>query len=143
MTWALRSCALAVGAAALLSTQAVYAAPVRAAPAVDPLVSLSLLGTAQSRAAVCAAGTAATASAAAAAAAAQAPAPTNCLLPITGAPPVAEVAPPPPALVAAAPGKQIGVLPILLGALVLAGLLAAILSGGGDGDGDLGPISPA
>ena len=54
MTWAIRSCALAAGAAALLSAQAAYAAPaLNRSTSVDPLVSLSVLGTAQSRAAVC------------------------------------------------------------------------------------------
>lgn len=48
-----RNYVLAVGAAALLSGQAVYAAPVQPTPTVDPLVALSLLGATQSRAAVC------------------------------------------------------------------------------------------
>lgn len=48
-----RKCALAAGAAALLSAQPAYAAPVATAPAVDPLVALSMLGTSQSRTAVC------------------------------------------------------------------------------------------
>lgn len=37
----------------MLSGQAVYAAPVQPATAVDPLLVLSLLGSAQARAAVC------------------------------------------------------------------------------------------
>lgn len=49
----MRKSVVAAAAAALLSSQAVHAAPVRPAPAVDPLVALSLLGTSQSRAAVC------------------------------------------------------------------------------------------
>lgn len=57
MRSAISKCAFAAGAAALLSTQAVYAAPLKSAPAVDPLVSLSLLGTSQSRTAVCGTGT--------------------------------------------------------------------------------------
>lgn len=60
MSFAKRSWAVAAGAAALVASQAVYAAPARNAGAVDPLVSLSLLGTAQSRAAVCGTGTACT-----------------------------------------------------------------------------------
>lgn len=56
MTWAIRTFALTAGAVALVSAQAAYAAPVRSTPAVDPLVAVSLFGTAQSRAAVCAAG---------------------------------------------------------------------------------------
>ena len=140
MIWAIRSFALTAGAAALLSSQAVYAAPARMAPAIDPLVSLSVLGTAQSRAAVCAAGASA-AAAGAATAFGQAPA-TGCLFPVvtpTTPPPVVDTplpsAPPP-----AGPGFN----PLLgiLGALLLAGLAFAILSGD-DNDGDLEPISPA
>ena len=48
-----RKWVMAVSAAALLSSQAVWAAPVTNAPAVDPLVSLSILGSQQSRTAVC------------------------------------------------------------------------------------------
>jgi hypothetical protein len=128
MTWAIRSCALAAGAAALLSAQAVYAAPTPTrASAVDPLVSLSVLGTQQSRTAVCAAAApgaactipAAMASTTAASAAAAA---------------AAQDQPPPP--------KALGVWPILLGLAALIAVLVAITSGGSDGHGDLTPISP-
>lgn len=54
----LRASIWAAGAAALLSTQAVAAAPANTAPGVDPLVSLSLLSSEQSRAAVCGSGAA-------------------------------------------------------------------------------------
>lgn len=127
MTWAIRSCALAAGAAALLSTQAVYAAPAtQRVAAVDPLVSLSVLGTTQSRAAVCSAQTAGVSCAvpasmtlaAAAAAAAQ---------PVDN--------PPPP--------KRVNTLLLLLGFLVFVGLIVAITTGGGDASGDLTPVSPA
>ena len=51
MNWGIRGFVLAAGAAALISTQAVYAAPqAHRAVGVDPLVSLSVLGTTQSRA---------------------------------------------------------------------------------------------
>jgi len=135
MTWAIRSSALAAGAAALLSAQAAYAAPALSRSAsVDPLVSLSVLGTAQSRAAVCGAsagatfgsgqacalpGPAATATAAAAAAIAAQPADTTY-----------------------AGGPQIGVLPLILGLAVLVGVAALIASGDDDGFGDLSPVSP-
>lgn len=51
-----RKCAVTLGAAALVCGQAVHAAPAQPAPAVDPLVAVSLLGTSQSRAAVCGTG---------------------------------------------------------------------------------------
>jgi hypothetical protein len=126
----------------LLSAQAAYAAPVASIAAVDPLVSLSALGTAQSRAAVCAAGT--TAAAMAGAASLQA-APPGCVLPVTGpvAAPVGEAVPPPPLATGVMPaaGKGLGMLP-LLGGLALLGVVAALLIRGGTQEGDLTPISP-
>jgi hypothetical protein len=56
MAMTIRSSILAVGAAAFLSSQAVYAAPARSGPALDPLVSLSILGSEQSRTAFCGGG---------------------------------------------------------------------------------------
>lgn len=136
MSRAISRTLLAAGAAALLSTQAAIAAPVSMASAVDPMVALSALGSAQSRTALCA-GTAA-ATAATAAATVQAP-PAGCVLPITtpAPPPVvtSSVAPPPP-------GKALGVWPILLGLAAVVALAALLLSGDGDNDGDLVPISP-
>ena len=118
MTSGLRRCVLAASAAALISTQA-YAAPAgTTAPAVDPLVSLSMLGTTQSRAAVCATGA-------------------SCVLPTTMA----------AAATTAAvqddddDGKNAAWIWIVGGGVLLAILIALILSGG-DGDGDLTPISP-
>lgn len=133
MSRGFRAFVLAAGAATLLSGQAVAAS---SAPRLDPLVSLSVLGTAQSRAAVCAGSLAG-----AAAVAAQAPAP-GCVLPVTTPPPappppVTEgVLPPPPP-----PGGGIGIWPLLLGLAAIVGVAALILSGD-DGDGDLEPISP-
>ena len=129
-----RSVVLAAGAAALLTSQAAVAAPAIVRTAVDPLVSLSVLGSAQSRAAVCAGSTAAAAAAAAAAQGAPAP---GCVLPVTGAPlaPVANVGPPP---MVETPGKSIGALPIVLGLLAVLALAALLLDGDGDGD----PVSP-
>lgn len=142
MNWSVRTGALAAGAAALLSAQAAYAAP---APSymVDPLVSLSALGTAQSRTAVCAAGS--TAAAMAGTAAVQgAP---GCVLPVTAPPvvaPVVETVPPPLApAIAPAPGKELGLLPILGGLALLAAIAAFVLLDDDDDDGSLEPISPA
>lgn len=128
MTWGIRSCALAAAAAALLSTQAVYAAPVRTAPAVDPLVSLSIMGTAQSRAAVCGTGISGAPAGA-----------VTCGLPapmITAAAATAAQDQPPP------PGKRFPTLAALIAFLILLGIAVAILSGGGDSSGDLTPVSP-
>lgn len=130
---------LAVGAAALLSAQAAYAAP----SSIDPLVALSALAGDASRAAVCAGSTAATAAATAAAAQAAAP---GCVLPVNAAPaPVAEAAPPPPPppVVEAAAPKSIGTWPILLGLAALVGIAALLLSDNGNGNGSVTPISPA
>lgn len=134
----IRTSILAAGAAALLSSQAVYAAPARSGQSLDPLVSLSALASVASRTAVCAGSTAA---AAAASAAAQ-PGPTGtCVLPLT------TPAPPPAPVAAVAPvvsePKSIGILPILLGAAALAGLIALILASDDDGNGDNTPVSPA
>ena len=141
MNWRIRTGVLAAGAAALLSAQTAYATPASAFT-MDPLVSLSALGTVQSRTAVCAAGS--TAAAMAGTAAAQA-APPGCVLPVTApaVAPVAETVPPPlaPAM-APAPGKEIGMLPILGGLALLAAIAAFILLDDDDGDGDLEPISP-
>ncbi len=129
MTWAIRSSVLAAGAAALLSAQAVYAAPVaNASSGVDPLVSLSVLSTAQSRGAVCSGATFASQAA------------TSCGIPVSvvaasAAAAAAQDQPP--------PSSGLGTLPLILGLVVVVGLMAAILSGGGDSDGDLTPVSPA
>jgi hypothetical protein len=56
MFMASRKLVLVAGAAALLSSQAVWAAPVNSAPTVDPLVSLSILGSSESHAAICGTG---------------------------------------------------------------------------------------
>lgn len=137
MTSAVRKYVLAAGAAALLSSQAAYAAPALTQARVDPLVSLSALGTAQSQAAVCAAGASAAAAGAAVTAAQAGPAP-GCLLPLN-APAVAPVTPTAAPMVAG-PGKRIGMLPILLGLLGIAVLAALLLND--DDDDDLIPISP-
>lgn len=132
MTVRIRPAVLVAGATALISAQAAYAS-------VDPLVSLSVFGTAQSRAAVCAGAAAATAAAYQSGTVA-----TGCVLPITA--PVA--APPPPASVvplAAEPmvhsGLGIGTIPLLLGLAAIAGVAALILSHHHHHNNN--PISPA
>jgi hypothetical protein len=128
-------------AASLLASTAATAAP----RTVDPLVALSVLGTSESRAAVCAAGAAQAAAAAGAAVAAQAGSP-GCVLPVVDAaplPPVAEAPPPPP--LAAAPvvtGGGIGALPLLIGLAAIVAIAAVVLKHS-DSDGEINlPISP-
>ena len=133
-----RTLLVAAGAAALLSAQIATAAPV---PRIDPLVSLSALGTAQSRSAVCAAGASA-AIAAGAAAAQAAPAP-GCVLPVTGTPVASPVSQAPPPFVEAAAPAGIGTLPLILGLAAIVAAAALLLSDDDDGEGDLIPISPA
>jgi len=117
---------LAAGAAALLSAQTAYAAPTTSASTgVDPLVSLSVLGTAQSRAAVCGAASAAGAA---------------CVAPASMATAAATTA--------AAQGDptyrrpQIGVIPLLIGLGLVIAVAALILSGNGHSKGNLTPVSP-
>jgi hypothetical protein len=43
---------------------------------------------------------------------------------------------------AAGPGKTMAMLPMLLGLALLAGLAVALLSGDGDAQGNLTPVSP-
>lgn len=134
-----RSAILTAGTAAFLFSQAAYAAPMASAALSDPLVSLSLLGSAASHDAVCAGSTAAIAGAVAAAQAAPVP---GCVLPITAppvAPPVAEAAP----VMVPAASHGIGVLPLLLGLAAVAGVAALLLSDNGNGNGSVTPISPA
>jgi hypothetical protein len=137
----MRGFLLAAGAAALLSSQAVYAAPRASGPiGFDPLVSLSLLGSVQSSAAVC--GAAAGATAAADAAAAQAAPPAGCVLPVTEPPapaPMGEAVAP----VAPVGTAGIGMLPLLLGLAAIIGVIALVASGSNHGHGDVTPVSPA
>lgn len=126
---ALLSCALC------FSSTAAGAATAIPTPAISPWVALSALSTPASATAVCAAG-------AAAVSAAQAPAP-GCVLPVVDQPPPVPAAP----IVApvgepAVEGRGIGLLPILAGLAVIAGVAALILSGGDDDDDDVEPISP-
>lgn len=120
MTWAIRRCALAAGAAALLTAQAAYAAPTpQPTSSVDPLVSLSVLGTSKSRAAVCTGVS-------------------SCAIP--AAVPASAAA----ASAAMGPedGPGIGPLGLILGVVLIIAIMVAITSGGNDGEGNLTPISP-
>lgn len=124
----------ALAAAGLLWSQDAGAAVTPLSARVDPLVALSALGTADSRAAVCAGSAAATAAASAAAQAA----PGGCLLPVTGtavAAPVEGVAPPPPAM-------GFPVVPLLVGLAAVVAAAVIISSSHDHGHGNLSPISP-
>ena len=132
----------AVVAASMMASSAASAAT----HTVDPLVALSVFGTSESRAAVCAAGAQA-AAAAGAAVAAQA-GQTGCVLPVMDAasppPVVTEAAPPPPvaAPVAVAGAGTVGALPLLLGLAAIVAV-AAIVIKHNDSDGEINlPISP-
>ncbi len=126
-------------AASLLAGSASAAAP----RSVDPLVALSVLGTSESYAAICAVGAAQAASAAATAATVQGVAPGGCVLPVVDAAPppvVAEASPAP--LIAAAPVATAGsVFPLLLGlaAVVVAAVVISHKSSNGE---IILPISP-
>ena len=119
---------LAAGAAALISAQAAYAAPATpASTSVDPLVSVSVFGTAQSRAAVCGAATAAGGA---------------CVMPASIATAAATTAAAQADPAYDQPRPQIGVLPLLIGLGVVIAVAALILSGSGHGKGNLTPVSP-
>lgn len=130
-------------AVSMLASTAATAAP----RTVDPLVALSVFGTSESRAAVCAAGAQA-AAAAGAAVAAQATGQTGCVLPVMDAapPPVVTQAPPPPptaiAPLATAGGSAVGALPLLLGLAAIVAVAALVIKNS-DSDGEINlPISP-
>jgi hypothetical protein len=130
-------------AISMLGASAASAAP----RTVDPLVALSVFGTSESRAAVCAAGAQAAAAAGAALAAQAAPGQAGCVLPVMDAAPppvVTEAAPPPPAVapVAVAGGSSIGALPLLVGLAAIVAFAAIVLKHD-DSDGEINlPISP-
>jgi len=134
-----RKVSAAFVAASLLAGSASAAAP----RSVDPLVALSVLGTSESYAAICAVGAAQAASAAATAATVQGGAPGGCVLPVVDAapPPVVTEAPPAP-LIAAAPVATAGSLfPLLFGlaAVVVAAVVISHKSSNGE---IILPISP-
>ena len=120
-----RAWVLTAGAAALLSAEAASASSLpNGAPAVDPLVSVSVLGTSQSRAAIC--GLNGTGQ--------------SCVLPGTAAWTTAA------ATTAAqpdtSPPKSV-TWPLLVGLAAIILVAVLILSSNGDGDGNLTPVSPA
>ena len=132
--------------AAFVAISMLGASAASAAPrTVDPLVALSVFGTSESRAAVCAAGAQAAAAAGAALAAQAAPGQAGCVLPVMDAAPrpvVTEAAPPPPAPVAVGGGGTIGALPLLVGLAAIVAIAAVVLKHK-DTDGEINlPISP-
>jgi hypothetical protein len=130
-------------AASMLVSTAASAAP----RTVDPLVALSVFGTSESRAAVCAAGAQAAAAAGAAVAAQAGAGQTGCVLPVMDAapPPVmTQAAAPPPAAYApaAVAGGGVGALPLLLGLAAIVAFAAVVIKHS-DSDGEINlPISP-
>ena len=129
-------------AMAMLGSSAASAATTAAPRMVDPLAVVSIFGTADSAAAICAGSSAAAAAGAATAAAGQTPG-AGCVLPVVDAPPppVVETAPPPALAPIAAPAGGIGVLPLLVGLAAIIGVAAVLLNSDDDGEIDL-PISP-
>lgn len=121
--WA-RLLAAAVTAVSFSTSSMASAAPTRVR-SLDPLVALSVFGSAQSRSALCAA----SAASAAAVTAAAVQAAQGCVLPVVDAPPppvVSEAVPPPP-VVAAAPvslAASTSLLPFFIG---LGGIAALVL----------------
>ena len=110
-----------------------HAATAAPAPALNPLVAVSVFGTPASAQAVCGN---ASGAAAAAGAAAVAQGQTGCVLPAVDAPPV-PVSEVPPAV--APVSRGFGIAPILLGLLGIAALAALIASGNDDSE---SPDSP-
>jgi len=138
----IRKYTAAFAAVSLLASSAAAAAP----RSIDPLVALSVFGTSESRAAVCAAG-AAQAAAAAGAAVAQAAAGPGCVLPVVDAAAAPPVVPEPAvapavAIAPAAVGGGVGALPLLLGLAAIAAIAAVVLKHS-DKNGQINlPISP-
>lgn len=128
----MRSFAGAAAAFALCVSPTMATAATTSAPAVNPLVAVSIFGTQASAQEVCA-NPATAAAAAGAAAAAQGQ--TGCVLPATDAPP-----PPQPEAAPLPRASGIGIWPVLLGLLGIA-VLAALIAGGND-DSD-SPVSPS
>ena len=129
-------------AMAMLGSSAASAATTAAPRMVDPFAVVSIFGTADSAAAICAGSSAAAAAGAATAAAGQTPG-AGCVLPVVDAPPppVVETAPPPALAPIAAPAGGISVLPLLVGLAAIIGVAAVLLKSDDDGEINL-PISP-
>jgi hypothetical protein len=145
----IRSLAAAAAALSLVTSSVASAAPVfaNATPiAASPLVTLSIVGSAASRAALCAASTAALAGAAATAAVQPAP---GCVLPAVDAPPPVVVSDvPPPAMPYAAAPVAVGapnIWPLLAGLAAFSAvffLLDDVILGDDDDDGFTIPPRP-
>ena len=140
MAGTFRRCTSGVLAWSILASSAATAATA-APPRVDPLVALSVFGTAQSRAFVCGAGTAAAATAGAAMVQPDAAQP-NCVLPVVdAAAPVAEPVPATSVEVAPSTGTTVGALPLLVGLAAIVAIAAVVLKHDDD-DGEINlPIS--
>jgi len=141
----IRKCSAAFVAIAMLGSSAASAAPAAAPRVVDPLAVVSIFGTAESAAAICAGSSAAAAvGTAAATTVGQAPG-TGCVLPVVDAPPpppVVETAPPETFAPLAPATGGIAAFPLLAGLAAIVGLAALILSNRSE-DGEINlPISP-
>lgn len=125
-----------LGCALCFSSTAAGAATAVSTPRINAWVALSALSTPASASAACVAG-------AAAVTAAQAPA-QGCVLPVVDQPPPVAAAPaaPPVAVPVTEDGGGIGLLPLLAGLALVAGLAAVLLIDGDDDDDDAEPISP-
>lgn len=131
-------------AIALLGSSAATAAPAAAPRMVDPFAVVSVFGTAEFAAAVCAGSSAAAAAGTAAATTAGQTPGAGCVLPVVDAapPPMVETAPPEMLPPAVSTTGGIAAFPLLAGLAVIVGLAAIILSNRTeDGNIDL-PISP-
>lgn len=125
-----------LGCALCFSSTAAGATTTVSAPSISPWVALSALTTPASASAACAAG-------AAAVTAAQAPA-AGCVLPVVDPPAPAPPAPVvTPVITSDVDGGGIGLLPILAGLAVVAGLAALLLIDNDDDDDDDEAVSPA
>ena len=128
-------------AIAMLGSSA-SAAPVAAPRMVDPLAVVSVFGTSQSLATICAGSSAAATAGSAAAAAGQAPG-AGCVLPVVDAPPPPVVEAPPPELAPVVPASgSIGALPFLVGLAAIVGFAAIVLKHENDNGVINLPISP-
>lgn len=130
-------CTAAFVAIALLGSSAATAAPTT----VDPLAVVSVFGTAESVAAVCAGSSAAATAGAATAASGQAPG-AGCVLPVVDAPPLPVAEPAPAIAPMAVVPSGVNALPILAGlAAILAIAIVILRNDTTNGEINL-PISP-
>ena len=114
-------------AIAMLGSTAATAAPAAAPRMVDPLAVVSIFGTADSVAAICAGSSAATAAGTAATTAGQTPG-AGCVLPVVDAPPpVVETAPPEALVPPVSTTGGIAAFPLLAGLAAIVGLAAIFL----------------